>query len=61
MAELILFTIHRKIRPYIPCEKIKEELEPIITVFGQSLQLVTVLLQGCQTMPENFEGLDPSG
>ena len=61
MAELILFTIHRKIRPYIPWEKIKEELEPIITVFVHSLLLAIVLLQCCQTMPENYKGPEPSG
>lgn len=45
MAELILFTIHKKIRPYIPWEKkMKEELEHIIRDFGCNLLLATVLL-----------------
>lgn len=46
MAELILFTIHKKIRPYIPWEKKrkkKKELEPIIRDFGCYLLLALVL------------------
>lgn len=47
MAELILFTIHRKIRPYIPWRKIKEQMEnhrySLRTYLNASLRATTMM------------------
>lgn len=56
MAELILFTIHKKIRPYIPWEKIwKGNWSPSL----ETLDVTYCLLLCCQAMPENSKAWSP--